>query len=211
MSRWRSGASLAPAAPHKLTQVLRLVLAAGCSKLKRLPKTNKDTHAKSWRAACRAAPTFLQGSVVAHCAAVVRVQTQPVPHCIHNATPNASELKWCSAAWLSRMPSPATKYKLHRLLLAKGAHPRVGKSAGQCLGQSTSQAAHHAASTRTRVWVEAADRALHYVGCAAPPHHPQLQRQGGGSEGEANATGLRKLRDHFIVALQLRAHVRALQ
>lgn len=71
-------------------------------------------------------------------------------------------------------------HKLHRVLLAEGAHLKMGAGAGQCVGQSTSQAAHRAASKRTRVWVEAADRALHDVGCASPPHHPQLQRRGDG-------------------------------
>ena len=36
----------------------------------------------------------------------------------------------------------------------------------------------------TRVRVEAADRALHDVGCAAPPHHAQLHRWEDGRAGK---------------------------
>lgn len=127
----------------------------------------------SWKHRRRRAarPTWLQRPVVAHAAAVVRVQPQPVPHCRGKG--------WGSLAWglewtgrlaygASCAPSCGASVRQQRALMAMAArHARPRRCS--CCGQSRLPHATRLLPGRpTRVRVEAAVAALHDVGGAPP-------------------------------------------
>lgn len=123
-----------------------------------------------------AQPTWLQRPVVAHAAAVVRVQPQPVPHCTPRASVAGAGSGWVRlTARFKNTPHRGRRHAAHEAAAARGRQQRMQ---AQLPGRHRQE--RQAGGQPTRVGVEHPVAALHDVRGAPSRQNAKLQRRASG-------------------------------